>query len=202
MTICYYNHNKGKPEINTFFEKIDSSKCISYDDYQGSFRFCPGDVVFVHPGDGTPQTGPAKWRWVSLAKKNKDADFVFMSTQPARKKAIDLSNVHFCGYAADRLSEQPRVLEFFRLLTKGKKLWDLLNLPPFPEYLLAAYLVQAAAKNGVSVNPEESGYANFWNKAREEFDQYTAQEGALPEFTPSGDPSKLKSLLESIAKGS
>ena len=204
MTIWYYNHNQGKRAINTFFEKIDSSKCINNDDCQGSFCFGPGDVVFVHSGDATPQTGHRKQWWMNCANSNTTVDFVFMSTHPTKdigSEATAPANTHYCGYAADTLSEQPRVEEFFTLLLAGEKHWDLLIPPPFPEYLVAAYLVQTAAIKGVSVNPE-SGCTGFWKKTREEFGQYSAQEREEPDFMATGNPSKLRSLLESIAGGS
>jgi hypothetical protein len=203
MTLYYYNHSQGHERIATFFNGISDSKCITNEDCRRRPQFNEGDVVFVHPGDDET-TGYGKQWWVDLARNNITVDFVFMSTQPTEigPGEADSADIHYCRYAADTLSEQPRVKEFFTLLiAKGGKHWDLLIPPPFPEYLVAAYLAQTAAIKGVSVNPE-SGCTGFWKKAREEFGQYSAQEREEPDFMATGNPSKLRSLLESIAGGS
>ena len=142
--------------------------------------------------------------WEQIANPKEKRFIIFVSSSPAGLKST-ASGVHCVKHDLAKiipLLTPEKVDKLKKSLGEGTPEWELLRPPPFPEYLLAAYLVQAAAKNGVSVNPEESGCANFWNKAREEFDQRAAQEGEIPEFTPNGDPSKLKSLLESIARGS
>jgi len=157
-------------------------------------------TFLVHPGE----EGTSEKDWEGIANPNEKHFIIFVSSSPAGLKST-ASGVHCVKHDLAKiipLLTPEKVDKLKKSLREGTPEWELLRPPPFPEYLLAAYLVQAVAKNGVYVNPEESGCANFWNKAQEEFDQHAAQEGEVPEFTPDGDPSKLKSLLESIARGS
>lgn len=100
-----------------------------------------GDLLFLHTEE--------KEAWFEDAGKNEYTDYVFISrAAPAAlpSKSELLANTHLCEIGALELGQNSKVGEFLVEWKNGNKKWDLLLLEPFPENLIAMYLLDVAAK--------------------------------------------------------
>lgn len=103
MALYYFNHDKNKNFIDTYFESLGAIKKRSVNEAESCKA---NDLIFAHVGEN-------RNAWCKLGGKG--VYVIFMSTSPDTLKKDSLSDlVHNCGIPAEQLSGQPQIKEVIR----------------------------------------------------------------------------------------
>jgi len=119
-------------------------------------------LIFVHSTTEDP--------WLDLAKLFGDrVQIIFMSRAGKSNNVSWPPNVHSCFYPADKLAGNTRVAEFIGKIDSNNYHWELLFPEPYPDHLIALYLLDIARKHMDNSELGKEVYSQIEKKAREEY---------------------------------
>lgn len=147
---------------------------------------------FVHYGDGE------KTQWEKIAGVDRKCFVVFVSSEPSSLQSVrdgvfcitdDLSEV------ANRLTND-KITLFTTTCSSGHPDWSVFQTEFFPEYLVAACLLQIAKCKEVNVEMNDS----FWSKASREFSQVLGEEKQRVELSLDNGQQELEKRFAELTK--
>lgn len=127
---------------------------------------CPcqnGDLIFLHVDENQEQ-------WIERISDTEGVQYVFVSRNAPSSlpnKNHLSSNAHLCEIPAGQLANDTRMGEFLKGWQRGLPRWELLLLEPYPENLVAQYLLDVAS---MELNRELQVDERLTEDARKEFE--------------------------------
>lgn len=170
-----YDASEHKGFINLFFEKFADAQALDTDVPDASLLALPEDsMLFLHLGDWAHVS---EWR-----RKYPHATLIAMSSDPGELNKSSVGSVigsvddvfklgfsaaELCGNSSEPYDSGNRVIQFIERCKNGQEPKDILYLlrpDPYPDVLVAAYLVMLAV-NDNALSASEVGTWLDWEEA-------------------------------------
>jgi len=205
VTKLFFNHAGDAKVIDNFFrdngfKKLNIRPCFDDQKYYEIIED-NGDVeeidivddakllIFVH--------STTEDDWLELARLSGDrVQIIFMSREGKNKNVLWPSNVHSCFYHADELNSNARVAEFIGKINSNNYHWGLLSPEPYPDHLIALYLLDIARMHMENSELGKEVYSQIVKKATEEYFELANQ--ALPQ-TSSARIESVRQLFHNVS---